>query len=402
MADAFDETLRTEGARILASLVRWTRDLDLAEEALAEATVQALERLDPSVDPQHLAAWLLTTARHRAIDRIRRERTRGEKEVAAVQLLTSDPPQGTDPLRLIFTCCHPSLSRDAQVALSLRTLAGLTTAEIGRAFLAPEATIAQRITRAKRKIAHARIPYRVPPDHELPDRLDAVLGVLYLVYTTGHHAPTGQVGDRVDLANEAIRLTRLLVSLMPDESEALGLLALMLATEARRDARLSVGNSPVALPLQDRNRWDTSLIDEASDLVGRALGPTRHGPYAIQAAIACLHSTAATWEETDWPQIAYLYGVLDRLHPTPVVRVNRAIAEAEVFGPTAGLVLLDHLDGADGVHGWHLYWATRGDLYERDGRPDEAIACFRRALALDMNDDDRARFSARLAAIDRP
>ena len=317
-----------------------------------------------------------------------------EPEAAADDARVAEQP--TDLLRLLFTCCHPALSKEAQIALALRTLCGMTTVEIAAAFLVQESTMGQRISRAKKKIATAQIPYRVPEDHELPDRLPAVLEVLYLVFTTGHHATAGSLDSRVDLATEAIRLSRMLVDLMPDEPEARGLLALMLATHARRRARLAPDGSIVLLADQDRSAWDRAMIDEASGLVEGSLRQRSAGEYRIQAAIACLHGLASTYEETDFEQIAELYRLLEALRPTPVVRVNRAVAEAQVAGPERGLELLE---GVAGLEGWHLFWSTRADFLRRLDRREAAAEAYRTALGCQMNESDRAFLTGRLASV---
>jgi len=383
-----EETIRIEGGRVLATLIRFLGDFEMAEDALQDAAISALQHWTVDGVPKNPAAWLTTVARNKALDRIRREgrRSAREKEAALMLLEPTDQPAGDDGLRLIFTCCHPALSPEARVALTLRTVAGLTTDEIARAFLVAAPTMGQRISRAKRKIAVARIPYRIPGAHELPDRLGAVLAVLYLAFTTGHHAPTGRLDSRVDLAAEAIRLARLLCDLMPDEPECWGLLALMLATHARHDARLDTLGRPVLLADQDRTLWDRAAISEASEVVERVLLRRRIGPYQIQAAIACLHGQAGSDAETDWKQIVDLYRMLDTITPTPVVRVNRAVAEAKVFGPEAGL---DLLEGVAGVDAWHLYWSTRAELLRLADRRDEAGAAYRRALDCEMNESDR-------------
>ena len=360
-----DDVLRLEGGQVLATLIRMTGDIGIAEDALQEAMIVAVERWSDTSMPENPGAWLTTTARNKALDRLRREARRSEKEREAVALLDrqlDEPNEPTDLLRLLFTCCHPALSAESQVALALRTLCGLTTPEIASVFLVQDSTMGQRISRAKKKIAMARIPYRVPADHELPDRLPPVLATLYLVFTTGHHAPSGALDSRVDLADEAIRLTRTLVSLMPDEPEAVGLLALRLASHDRRSARLGPDGSIVLLADQDRGRWDHAMIAEASGLVEGALRRRGAGEYRLQAAIACLHGLAPSFEETDWPQIAELYRLLESVRPTPVVRVNRAVAEAQAFGPDRGLRLMD---GVDGVDDWHLYWSTLADFHRR-------------------------------------
>ncbi len=396
-----DEIVRIEGGRVLATLIRLTGDFGLAEDVLQDAVVVALEQWNRSGPPDNPAAWLTTVARNKALDRLRRESRRSHKETEAFQMLADppDPPRGDDRLRLIFTCCHPALAPASRVALTLRTIGGLTTTEIARSFLVPEATMGQRISRAKRKIAVARIPYRVPAPHELPDRLPAVLAVVYLIFTTGHHAPEGRLDARVDLAAEAIRLGRLLVELMPDEAECRGLLALMLATHARHPARLDAAGDLVLMADQDRTRWDHSAIAEAAEIVDRVLPRRMVGPFQIQAAIACLHGLADSDATTDWKQIVDLYRRLEQIAPSPVVRVNRAVAEARVFGPEAGLVLLERTDG---VERWHLYWATLAALSRQAGRIDEAARAYRSALDCEMNDSDRRFLQEQLLSLNGP
>jgi RNA polymerase sigma-70 factor (ECF subfamily) len=389
------DTIRTEGGRVLGHLIRFTGDIDLAEDALQEATVVALERWTGEGVPSNPAAWLTTVARHKALDRIRREALRRNKEVEA-HYGRSLEIEEDDTLRLIFTCAHPALSLEARVALTLRLIGGLKTSEIAGLFLVPEATIGQRISRAKRKIALAHIPYRVPPSHELPDRLTAVLAVIYLIFTSGHHAFEGALDSRVGLADEAIRLGRLLSGLMPDEPETQGLLALMLAANARRRARLDPQGDVVLLADQDRSLWDLKAIGEASLLVESALRRRRPGPYQIQSAIACLHGQARSDAETDWAQIVDLYRLLQSFNDGPVVRVNRAVAESKVFGPEAGLELLE---GIAGVETWHLYWSARADFLSQLGRRVEAAAAYRTALAGSMNDADRRFLEERLASL---
>ena len=391
-----EETLRIEGGKVLATLVRLTGNFDIAEDALQDALVVALEKWSTTGVPDNPAAWLTSIGKNKALDRLRRESKRNRKEQEALRLLDEpdEPEDGVDDrLRLIFTCCHPALSPDARVALALRVVCGLSTGEVARAFLVEEPTMSQRISRAKKKIATAHIPYRVPADHELPDRLPAVLAVLYLIFTTGHHAPTGPLDARIDLTVEAIRLARLLVALMPDESECAGLLALLLAVHARRDARVDEDGSLILLADQDRSRWDDSASAEAARIVDAALRRRLVGPYQVQAAIATLHSLAPSYGQTDWQQIVVLYRILEHLQPTPVVRVNRAIAEAEVSGPERGLQLLD---GVEGVGRWHLYWSAKADLQRRAGKPRAALEAYRRALDLPMNDADRRFLLARI------
>ncbi|MDH5423178.1 MAG: RNA polymerase sigma factor, partial [Acidimicrobiia bacterium] len=387
MSRSLSETLRLEGGQVLATLIRMTGRFDLAEDALQDALLVANEKFSDDRLPDNPAAWLTTVAKRKALDRLRRESKRAAKEAEAMSMLTSDQDtQPTDQLRLLFTCCHPALSPEARVALSLRTLGGVTTKEIARAFLVSESTMGQRISRAKSKIASAHIPYRVPEDHELPDRLDAVLNVIYLIFTTGHHAPFGSWDDRVDLADEGIRLARMLAELMPDEPECLGLLALCLATAARQPARQSRDGSIVLLADQDRSLWNQRQIAEAAELVDVALRRRRAGPYQVQAAISTLHSIAKTSEQTDWPQIVSLYRMLEQLVDSPVITVNRAVAEAEVSGPQAGLELLDTVEGLDD---WHFYWSARADFLRRLYRGEEARIAYKRALDCDMNETDR-------------
>jgi len=394
---SLSETLRLEGGQVLATLIRMTGRFDLAEDALQDALLVANEKFSDDRLPDNPAAWLTTVAKRKALDRLRRESKRAAKEAEAMSMLTSDQDtQPTDQLRLLFTCCHPALSPEARVALSLRTLGGVTTKEIARAFLVSESTMGQRISRAKSKIASAHIPYRVPEDHELPDRLDAVLNVIYLIFTTGHHAPFGSWDDRVDLADEGIRLARMLAELMPDEPECLGLLALCLATAARQPARQSRDGSIVLLADQDRSLWNQRQIAEAAELVDVALRRRRAGPYQVQAAISTLHSIAKTSEQTDWPQIVSLYRMLEQLVDSPVITVNRAVAEAEVSGPQAGLELLDTVEGLDD---WHFYWSARADFLRRLYRGEEARIAYKRALDCDMNETDRAFLTKRLAEV---
>ncbi len=398
MIKGVEEILRIEGGRVLATLIRLTGAFDLAEDALQDAVVTALEKWRREGLPENPAAWLTTVARNKALDRLRRESRREAKERESYELLAepAEAPDGDDRLRLIFTCCHPALSAEAQVALTLRTIAGVTTPEIARAFLVAEPTMGQRISRAKKKIAVAKIPYRIPDAHELPDRLPAVLAVIYLIFTTGHHAPQGRLDARVDLADEAIRLGRLLVELMPDEAEGRGLLALMLATHARRGARLDPDGNIVLLPDQDRSQWDHAAIAEAAAIIDDALRRRDVGRYQIQAAIACLHGLADSDASTDWKQIADLYRLLEEIDPSPVVTVNRAVAECKVFGPDAGLALLE---GLEGVAHWHLYWATVADFHRQARRWPEAAGAYRAALGCEMNDSDRRFLELRLESL---
>jgi RNA polymerase sigma-70 factor, ECF subfamily len=397
VSPAFEEILRIEGGQVLATLVRLTRDWDLAEDALQDALVVAVEKWRDDGLPDNPIAWLTTVARNKALDRIRRESTRlGRETEAVIHVLADDAMryESDDTLRLMFTCCHPALSQEAGVALTLRTIAGLSTVEIARAFLVPDATMGQRISRAKKKIAVAKIPYRIPADHELPDRLAGVLAVLNVVFTVGHHAPVGRLDERVDLADEAIRLARLLANLMPDEPEVWGLLALMIATHARRDTRVNEAGELVLLADQDRGRWRQAEIAEAAAMLVRVLRRRQPGPFQTQAAIACLHAQAASYDVTDWPQIASLYRMLEKLQPSPVVAVNRAVAEARAYGPSAGLALLDRVSG---VGGWHLYWSTRAALLVELGDTASAAAAYRTALDCQPNESDERFLRARLA-----
>ena len=401
-ADEVARVVRVEGAQVLATLTRRLGSLDMAEDAVQDAAVRALERWPVEGVPDNPAAWLTTTARNAALDRIRREAKRGAKEEAAVWPALDDetmPPDSMvrdDLLRLLFTCCHPALNPEARAALALRTLGGLTTTEIAAAFLVPEATIAQRIVRAKRKIAAANIPYRVPPDHELPGRLRVVLAVVYVLFTEAHHSFSDDRLVRVDLAEEALRLARLLVELMPDVPECAGLLALVLATHARRATRVDAVGDLVLIADQDRSRWDREAIDEAAALLDTTLRRRDVGPYQVQAAIACLHGLAPTAADTDWPQIAELYGVLERLLPTGVVRVNRAVAVAQAVGPEAGLAVLDSVSG---VEEWHHFHSARAELLLRAGRRAEATDAFERALRCRPNGADRRFLELRLRVL---
>ncbi len=408
-ADSAEAVFREEWSRLLATLVRWVGDLDLAEEVAADAMAVALERWPVEGVPSRPAAWLLTTARRRAVDLLRRRQTYAAKlavlgveaqraESERLGAAAPDPDLiGDDRLRLFFTCCHPALAADARVALTLRYLAGLSTAEVARAFLVPETTMARRLVRAKHKIRDAQIPYRVPSAAELPARLPAVLSVIYVIFTESYAASIGPALVRPDLADEAVRLARILHDLLPAQREVAGLLALLLLVDARRAARTDEAGDLVLLEDQDRSRWDRTMIDEGRALVVEALRGGSPGPYALQAAIAALHDEAESAETTDWPQIVGLYDVLRATAPSALVELNRAVAVAMAEGPAAGLALIRELSGSGELDRYHLFHAARARLLDRLGRFEEAAQAYRRALDLAGNEPERA-FLARCLA----
>ena len=401
---AVSDAFRTEWGRVVAHLIRVTGNWDLAEECAQDAFTKALERWPRDGIPDSPGGWLKVTARNRAFDRLRRRHV-GEDKLREVGRALSaheedeDNESGIedDRLRLIFTCCHPALPIEGQVALTLRTLCGLSTVEIARAFMVPTETMAKRLVRTKHKIQDARIPYRIPPDHQLPERLRAVLVVLYALFNEGYSATAGADLIRQNLCAEAIRLARLLVELMPDEPEALGLLSLLLLHDARRPARLDAAGDLVTLEEQDRTVWDRAAIDEACALLDNAARLRRPGPYQLQAAIAACHATAKSADETDWAEIVILYDRLDQLVGTPVVALNRAVAVAMAFGPQAGLELVDEIERGGELADYYLLPATRADLLRRLGRAEEARSGYARALELAPTDAERRYLSKRLA-----
>ena len=401
-----DEVYRSESRRVLATLIRLLGDFDLAEEALHEAFTAAVEQWPRDGVPGNPRAWLVSTGRFKAIDRIRRRAKFDvslEDVAEQVEAIAAPPESDTegvedDRLRLIFTCCHPALAPDAQVALTLREVCGMTTEEIARAYLTTPSTVAQRIVRAKAKIRDARIPYEVPGRGELPERLDSVLRAIYLVFNEGYLATSGEALTRHDLSGEAIRLGRLLVELLP-EPEAVGLLALMLLQESRRAARADASGELILLADQDRSLWNRDQIADGTALVEGALATGRAGPYAIQAAIAALHAAAPGAEATDWAQIVALYDVLLRMEPSPVIELNRAVAVAMRDGPGAGLALVDALLARGDLAGYRLAHATRADLCRRLGRTAEARAAYRRALELTEQAVERRFIERRLAEL---
>jgi RNA polymerase sigma-70 factor (ECF subfamily) len=407
LREQIEEIYRSESRRVLATLIRLLGDFNLAEDALQDAFIVALKQWPQDGIPGNPRSWLISTGRFKAIDKLRR-RSRFDESLTILAEQIETKTEGRqepdtqaiadDQLRLIFTCCHPALSLDARVALTLRAVCGLTTEEIAHAYLKPVPTVAQRIVRAKAKIRDARIPYQVPSQADLPERLDAVLQVIYLVYNEGYLASSGTVLTRTDLSGEAIRLGRLLVELLP-EPEVMGLLALMLLNESRRLARTSPEGDLVLLADQDRTRWDQDLIAQGLALVDRAFSTQRLGPYTLQAAISALHAKAPSVEETDWGEIVGLYNLLLRITPSPVVELNRAVAVAMRDGPSTGLTLIDGILKRGDLADYHLAHAARADLCRRLGRREEAKAAYKRALSLTQQEQERRFLEKRLGEL---
>ena len=412
LKSAVESVFRRESGRIIASLIRVSGSFDLAEEAMQDALMTALERWSAHGIPDNPGAWITAVAHRKLIDYARRATTRRDKEdqllYETAPARTGDDPMPDDQemnfpddrLRLIFTCCHPALNAEAQVALTLRTLGGLATPEIARAFLLPEATLAQRLVRAKRKIQDARIPYEIPPPHVLPERLASVQAVIYLIFNEGYTATTGDSLIRRDLCSEAIRLARTLSELLPQEAENLGLLALMLLHDSRRDARVNSQGELVPLEEQDRSLWDRERIREGLGLVEKALRLRRIGPYQLQAAIVALHAEAGTAGETDWRQIAGLYRELARIMPTPIVALNHAVAVALGEGLETGLAMIDQLGLSGQLDSYHLYHAARADILRRLDRPHDSAQAYRQALSLTANAVERRYLRRRLAELE--
>jgi RNA polymerase sigma-70 factor (ECF subfamily) len=403
-----EQLYREEFGRIIASLIRLLGDFELAEEAAQEAFAAALEQWPREGVPHNPRAWIIGTARHKAIDRIRRETRFAQKRDELIRTIERQTQPETElmdggvpdeRLRLIFTCCHPALASEAQVALALRTLCGLTTEEIARAFIVPPATMAQRLVRAKRKIRAARIPYEIPPPELLPERIDAVMAVIYLVFNEGYAATYGDSLVRADLCAEAIRLARIVCELLPDNIEARGLLALMLLQDSRRMARVDGQGEIVLLEDQDRAKWNRTQIAEGLTLVHSALAAGPAGPYALQAAIAAVHARAARAADTDWHEIEALYAYLMRIRPSPVVELNHAVAVAMASNVEDGLRMIESIRVRNDLDGYHLMWAARADLLRRLGRWDEAAESYRRALALVTAEPERRFLSRRLAEV---
>jgi RNA polymerase sigma-70 factor, ECF subfamily len=407
--EAFARFYRDEFGRILASVIRSIGDFELAEDAVQEAFAAALEQWPRDGMPDNPRAWIVGVARNKAIDRMRRQsrfaersdevRRMIEAEHASATLPMSDSAVPDERLSLIFTCCHPALAQEAQIALSLRTLCGLSTDEIARLFLVPPATMAQRLVRAKRKITASKIPYETPPRERLTERLDAVMTVVYLVFTEGYTATAGSELVRRDLAAEAIRLGRILVELMPDEPEPRGLLAMMLLHDARRDARVNEKGELVLLDDQDRSRWHRAQIDEGLMQSAAAFHVPSPGPYAIQGAIAAEHARPSAPAQTDWPRIAELYAMLLEQRPNPVVELNRAVAIAMAQGPEAGLQMIGEIEARGELNDYYLMWSTKAELLRRSNRPADAQQCYQRALALVRSDPERNFLERRLAEV---